>query len=154
MKYKVYISGICRLLLILLWSYVTVAKLSDFEAFTFSLSRQPLPQWSVGIISIGIPLVEIIAILLLISEKLKRTGFIVSLVLMLAFSVYVALALTGAFGKIPCSCGGIISSLGWRDHLLFNLGYVIIAWIGYRWDNTKPEIEESLRKAENNRQLA
>lgn len=29
--------------------------------------------------------------------------------------------------NIPCSCGGILESLGWREHLYFNLAFIALA---------------------------
>jgi hypothetical protein len=29
------------------------------------------------------------------------------------------------FGRIPCSCGGLISSLSWTQHLFFNLFFLL-----------------------------
>jgi hypothetical protein len=49
-----------------------------------------------------------------------------------AFTGYVALVLTGIFGRIPCSCGGIVSALGWGEHLILNIALLTIAILGYR----------------------
>jgi len=29
--------------------------------------------------------------------------------------------------KLPCSCGGVIAKLSWNQHLLLNLGFVLLA---------------------------
>jgi len=33
----------------------------------------------------------------------------------------------------PCSCGGIITLLSWPEHLLFNIGLIVLALIAIRF---------------------
>ncbi len=49
---------------------------------------------------------------------------------MASFTVYIGLVLTGLFGRVPCSCGGVLSSLGWEAHFLFNVCILALAVIG------------------------
>lgn len=129
---KEYIISICRVLLIILWMYGAGIKLTNYDTFLFSLSRQPLPHWSIPIIAVAVPALEIGAVLLLCIKRVRNYGFLLSLTLMTMFTLYVGLALTGAFGEIPCSCGGIISQLKWQGHLIFNLIFTAIALLGWR----------------------
>lgn len=54
-----------------------------------------------------------------------------SVILMLIFTLYVALILLNAFEYIPCSCGGIMESLSWNEHLLVNLLFLAVAITGF-----------------------
>lgn len=126
------IITICRILLIILWVYAAGSKLVEHGVFVFSLNRQPLPGWSVPIVATALPITELAVALLLGMERYKRQGLLFSFLLMTVFTLYVGLALSGALGEIPCACGGVISKLGWKGHLVFNIAYTLIAWIGWR----------------------
>ncbi|MGF7231362.1 MauE/DoxX family redox-associated membrane protein, partial [Arachidicoccus sp.] len=69
--------------------------------------------------------------LLLYFQRTNKSGFVLSSVLMAAFTLYVLLALSGAFGDIPCSCAGIIGKLRWKGHLVFNLFFTLISFTGW-----------------------
>jgi len=49
---------------------------------------------------------------------------------MTLFTLYVAFALSGVFGEIPCSCAGLISAMHWKGHLVFNIIFLIISLLG------------------------
>lgn len=115
------------LLLIMMFSYAAVNKLIDFSAFKVQMSVQPVPKWSVVYLVYGIPLVELTTILTLLFDKTKSIGLFTSTILMIAFTTYVGLAMTGSFGIIPCSCGGIISHLSWQAHFVFNLIFLLLS---------------------------
>ena len=73
-------------------------------------------------------------------------GFKLASGLFLLFTGYVALVLTGIFGRIPCSCGGIVSTLGWWEHLVLNIVLLVTAILGYRLERigqSKINIEKS-----------
>src|SRR5690606_7657944 len=31
---------------------------------------------------------------------------------------------------IPCSCGGVLEDLGWTEHLIFNIVFILLAAVG------------------------
>lgn len=112
-------------LLILLWTYTAIGKWADSADFRLSLSRQPLPRpellfWT-------LPLAELLAAGLLVSEKTRKWGLYLSSLLLFAFTVYIAAGLMGLLEKVPCSCGGVLRSLGWKEHLLFNLVFLALS---------------------------
>lgn len=124
------ISLICTLLIIL-WVYTALSKLSDIEVFSIQLSRQPEPISTTAPILIWLlPLVELATAAMLMFNPTRKAGLLLSFFLMLAFTVYVALAVIGYWKDIPCSCGGVLNQLGWRNHLWFNLFFLIIAALG------------------------
>ena len=121
--------------LILMFTYATASKLIDFRSFRTQMLVQPVPKWSVGYLIIFIPLTELATIVFLLFKKTKTTGFYASAFLMLLFTVYVGLAMTGAFGSIPCSCGGVIKKLNWQQHFAFNLIFLSLSIYGIAIDH-------------------
>ncbi|RYF26675.1 MAG: hypothetical protein EOO42_00885 [Flavobacteriales bacterium] len=117
-------------LLILLWSYTVVSKLSNVTEFDHQLQKQAFSPKLGSVLIWLVPLSEIIAIMLLIFERTRLFGMWLSLVLMGIFTGYIALVLLGFYHKVPCSCGGVISQLGWYGHLWFNLFFLAISAIG------------------------
>lgn len=116
--------------LLLLWIPVAIDKLTNFTAFKASMKQQPLPGWLNLTLIYLLPVAELITALLLVFGKTRKFGFYLSLVLMLIFTGYVGLALLDAWGKLPCSCGALISGMGWRVHFLFNCSFLILSAYG------------------------
>jgi len=116
-------------LLILLFVYTAFSKLLDFQQFKIQLRLSPLVKNNAGFTSIALPLTELIVALLLFIPRTRLVGLYGSLVLMTGFTLYVAYILTLA-DWIPCSCGGVIKQLGWRDHLVFNIFFTLLSLAG------------------------
>jgi membrane protein implicated in regulation of membrane protease activity len=129
---KKWITDIICGLLIVLWVYAATSKLTDVNVFTEQLKRQPIPESAVGILIWILPAGELIIALLLSSIKTRTYGLLLSLILMTVFTLYVGLALSGAYGSIPCSCGGIFFFLQWKGHLVFNTVVTLAAFIGWK----------------------
>jgi hypothetical protein len=45
------------------------------------------------------------------------------------FTTYIFLILNFS-DYIPCSCGGVLEKMGWTEHIVFNLIFIVIAAIG------------------------
>jgi len=58
-------------------------------------------------------------------------GFYAAFGLMVILTVYLALML-GTQQHLPCSCGGAIEGLTWRQHVLFNLFFLALAGLGIK----------------------
>jgi putative oxidoreductase len=120
----------CTFLLVLLWIYTAISKLSNLSEFERQLSKQNFNHPLQITLRWLIPFSEILAVLLLIFSKTRAMGMLLSLLLMVAFTGYIGLALLGLYEKRPCSCGGVISIMTWNQHFLFNLFFLTIAFIG------------------------
>jgi putative oxidoreductase len=127
---KIYFINIVSFLLILLWVYAAASKLMDFNLFEIQMHRQLLPEFLKDSLVFILPPVEIGTALLLLFEKTIYTGLIISGSLLFVFTIYILLAITHLLGKVPCSCGGILTSMGWGTHLVFNLVYLLLTSIG------------------------
>ncbi|MBW3466607.1 MauE/DoxX family redox-associated membrane protein [Arthrospiribacter ruber] len=115
----------------LLFAYTGISKVYDWHGTKMGLNNQVFPDWMATALLYGLPPVELITAVMLISNPFRKTGLSVSIILLSAFSIYIGIVMTGIFGRIPCSCGGVINSLGWGEHLVFNLAFLGMAVIGY-----------------------
>ncbi|TVP50554.1 MAG: hypothetical protein EA341_07260 [Mongoliibacter sp.] len=125
-------SEVISLMLSLLFAYTAIAKLYDWHGTIGSLQNQVFPELFADLLLYGLPPLELGTALLLITEKYRRVGLWIALVLMIAFTLYIGVVMTGIFGRIPCSCGGVINSLSWEEHLVFNLIFLGLAVIGIK----------------------
>ena len=129
MRMKYLIADICAFSLIFLFVYASTAKLFRFQLFQFQLDSYPWIRHLSGIVSWGVPLAELVIAGLLLSGKRKLSGFYASLFLMILFTVYL-IAMVNSGKHLPCSCGGVIAVLTWRQHIWFNLLFIIMAGAG------------------------
>lgn len=119
---------ITALLYILLFTYAAASKFLDFENFQIQLGQSPLLSAFAGFVSYGILVIELGLALLLLSPKYRLRGLYASLLLMVMFTNYIFIILNFS-SFIPCSCGGILEKMGWTEHLIFNIVFVILAVI-------------------------
>lgn len=119
------------LLLIFLFAYTGSSKLLDSKGFAAVLSKIPLIGRGAGIVAILLPLAELLIVLLLLFEKTRLTGLYASLALLLLFTVYLVYMVL-AVPHLPCSCGGVISSMSWKQHVVFNVVFIVLTVIGIR----------------------
>jgi putative oxidoreductase len=117
-------------LLVILFIYASLSKFLDFTTFIGEINNQPLPNSWTPFLVWFIPCFEISIALVLLFEHTRLLGFYASLVLMVIFTIYTLIILFHFFSYIPCSCGGIIKKLTWRQHLVFNLVFVAISIYG------------------------
>ncbi|MGM0932681.1 MAG: MauE/DoxX family redox-associated membrane protein [Bacteroidota bacterium] len=113
-------------LFILLFIYAAVSKLIDVQQFRVQLGQSPMLSAYAHAIAWLVPLSEIAVSVILMIPKLRFWGFVAAFDLMLMFTTYIIIILNfTAF--IPCSCGGVLESLGWTEHLIFNLLFILLA---------------------------
>jgi putative oxidoreductase len=136
---KKLVIEISSLLLFILFAYTAASKFQDFKMFVLELNNQPFPDWMTPFLAWGLPSVELLIAAALIFGKTKRIGFLASFVIMFLFTTYTALVLLHVFKKVPCSCGGVISMLSWKQHLIFNLFFLALATIGIRLTKSRSE---------------
>jgi hypothetical protein len=129
MKTKELITEMIAALLILLFVYTALSKLIDNEMFRMQLMQSPLLKGLAGLISWGLPLTEMLVVLLLLVKKTRLLGLFAALSLMVMFTTYIIILLNYS-RVIPCSCGGILSTLSWSQHLIVNIFFVLISITG------------------------
>ncbi|EMS34051.1 hypothetical protein C943_03867 [Mariniradius saccharolyticus AK6] len=120
------------IILALVFVYTAGSKWLDMEATRNGFMNQPFPKWMAMALVYIIPSVEFVCGILLLVPVRRKIGFGIAVMLMGLFTGYVVLVLTSVFGRIPCSCGGIVSTLGWSEHLVLNIVLLATAILGYR----------------------
>lgn len=128
MKRQLAIEIIC-FLFVLLFVYAALMKWMDIQKFNVQLSQSPLlmpfANWFVWIV----PGLELIISVLLIVKSTRLIGLYAAFTLMTMFTAYIVVILTFA-NHVPCSCGGILEKMGWTEHLVFNIAFVLLALAG------------------------
>ncbi|RZF58578.1 MauE/DoxX family redox-associated membrane protein [Sphingobacterium corticibacterium] len=131
MKTKRYIVTLISIALLLLWIPASLDKLVYFQAFKTGILRQPFSDALGQILIYTLPLLEIIAAICIVSGRFRLVGFGLSSLLMAAFTGYIGIALLGAWEKLPCGCGSVISGMNWTQHFWFNLFFLASSIWGY-----------------------
>lgn len=125
-------------LFIFLFIYAAVSKLLDYNDFSIKIGQSPLLSPFAGFLAIGVPVIELIIAAGLLLPSWRTASLFASLCLMIAFTVYIFIILNFS-SYIPCSCGGILESLGWSEHLIFNIAFVILAIIALILNRYRPD---------------
>jgi putative oxidoreductase len=125
-KKGILIPDIISGLLILLFCYAAITKLTDRQHFQEVLSQMPLIKYIAVFISFALPITELFVSALLFMPKKRLIGFYASFGLMMVFTFYIGYMLMFA-SKLSCSCGGVLQQLSWRQHLLFNLIFIALS---------------------------
>ena len=122
------VETICYLYSIL-FLYTASSKLMGLSDFKLQLDRSeilgPFGEWIAWMVT----LLEIVLAILLLIKPFRLAALYGSLILMTLFTGYIAWMLRFS-DHIPCSCGGVISTMGWETHLVFNACWIVLALIG------------------------
>lgn len=130
MKAKDTILLVCYFLFTSMFIYAAVSKLMNYEIFVIQMDRQPFPDRLTPLLVWGIPSAEVFAAIMMMTISLRKIGLFFSTALMICFTVYIILIKLNYYGIIPCSCGGVIASFTWTQHLIFNLFFIAIGIVG------------------------
>lgn len=129
---------ICYLYIFML-VYAATSKILDFENFKIQLGQSPLLSSFAGWITILVPVSEFIIAILLLIPKFRFIGLIASYFLMVLFTAYIYIILNySAF--IPCSCGGILEKMTWKQHLVFNIIFIVFAIVAILLTTEHPQL--------------
>jgi hypothetical protein len=130
MKHRDKLIQVITISFILLWSYAAFSKLADLDKSRSEMLNQVFPMWMAEILYWLVPTLEIGLCALLIFTRTRLMGLYGSLILMSSFTVYIAIVMTGIFGRVPCFCGGILNNMPYNTHFIFNLFFVVLALLG------------------------
>ncbi|WP_127137034.1 MauE/DoxX family redox-associated membrane protein [Flagellimonas oceanensis] len=120
------------LLLTILFVYTAVSKLMHLDIFEMRLERMPYISPYASLISWVVPFLELVIAGLLWFRRYQIIAFYASFILLGVFTIYIIIVLRYS-ESIPCSCGGVISALGWKDHILLNISFMFLALLGILW---------------------
>ncbi len=126
---KKWIVDAISVFFIILFTYAAASKLLVFEKFHLQLEQSPF----IGMISFPVAII-LPGVLFIIPfhffiSKLRLIGFYISLSLLIIFNLYIIAVLNFA-ESVPCSCGGVINTFSWNEHLIFNTGCSLLALLG------------------------
>jgi len=122
-------------LFVLLLLYTAASKLMDYDKFQLQMSKSPITTDYAHILVWVVPSLEIIISILLLISRTVALGLYSALALMLLFTVYIY-AILNFSDSIPCSCGGVIEKMSWKQHLIFNLVFIGLALLGIMTQST------------------
>lgn len=115
--------------------YAAFSKLMDYDKSLDEMRNQIFPATIANILTWLIPTTEIMLTFLLLFPNTRKKALWASLVLLGAFTIYVGVVMSGVFGRIPCSCGGVLKNMSYGTHLMFNLFFVSLALLGLAIEN-------------------
>lgn len=125
MNWKKAIPFVTSFMLVLLFTYTALDKLSDMRIFEYGLKAQVFHSAMIPALKWGIPLAELLIVILLLVPRLNRAGIVAGTFLMLSFTVYIVLVLSTVFSKVPCACAGVFRTITWQQQLGLNLVVLI-----------------------------
>ena len=139
MKKETFVDIITSLIILLLL-YTGIMKIIEHDVFLGALLKSNQLRPFANILSILVPLAELLLVASLWIPKTKRIGLLGSSILMGLFTVYVG-AMLYLRSDRPCTCGGIIRYLNWHQHFYFNTCFMVLALLAFWLDrkNRQPK---------------
>jgi len=133
--------------LILVFTYTGISKLSGHEQFAAQLDLQSIFAPISLFLSWLLPVVELLIVLFILFERTLLLGLISATFLMTAFTIYIGGMLLFQ-RSLPCSCGGVIAQMTWKEHLIFNFFFMCLAWIAliYNYKQTTQRISTNTKE--------
>lgn len=116
-------------LLIFLFVYTALSKLDGLSQFRAALLQSPLLSNRSQFFSLAIPVTELFVAFLLFLPRTRLWGLYGAFALMLLFTLYITYMLNFT-PHLPCSCGGVLKQLTWKQHLLFNIVFTLLSLTG------------------------
>lgn len=126
---KIPVSALSSSLLIFLFTYTSVSKLITYNRFRDVLSQSPMLENGADVIAWLLPATELLIVLLLFFTGTRKTGLYASLFLLLLLTIYLVSMILYSL-HLPCNCGGVISKLSWKEHIVFNAVIIVINLAG------------------------
>src|SRR5690606_20264799 len=128
-----------RTFLMAFWLYVALDKLWEPNGFRAALLRQPFPASWADVLYWLLPVGELFLGLLFLLPAIKRfhrilspLPYLLSALLMFAFTVYIGLGVAGFYAQRPCGCASVFSRLSWTWHLVVNIFLLSLSIVGWR----------------------
>ena len=143
MKRKIAIE-IISFMFILLFVYAALNKLIDYQKFVIQIGQSPLLTGLGPSIAWIVIAAEVTISILLIIPTTRLAAFYLAFGIMMMFTAYI-FAILNFSSHIPCSCGGVLEKLGWGEHLIFNIIFIVLGLTGIILQTLENEkIENSL----------
>lgn len=126
----------------LLFGYAAITKFADYENFRFGLSESPFINPFASVLAWMVPVTELVIVAFLLLSYTRLAGLYAASVLMFLFTFYIAVMLLFAV-DIPCSCGGVLESMSWPVHLVFNAVFTLLSVAGVIIERKRKRMKNS-----------
>ncbi|MEJ2003781.1 MAG: hypothetical protein P8X57_02195 [Cyclobacteriaceae bacterium] len=114
-------------LFIAVFTYAAMTKVIAPVDFGVKLLKAHyIPTFLIPAVTALIPLSEIAAVVFIMFGKFTRLGWEIIYILMICFDVHLAILHLVA-PAAPCSCGGLLESISFGQHMIFNALLTLIA---------------------------
>jgi hypothetical protein len=142
-RYKFsYVVTFLQCLVFFLFLYSGITKTIGFGLFVNSLDKSlffdAFNTRLIGMLVIG---AEFAIPVLLFFESTVAYGYLLSFLLLLLFTAYILLMFLLS-PYLPCSCGGLIESLSWTQHIFLNVAFMGISLLLFYNKNKKKTVVE------------
>lgn len=124
------LNKVLYVILIFVYIYTATSKILDMKTTMGSMNNQPFDNRFTPALIAFVLIAEYATSFLLLFDKTRRIGYWTSLGMMILFTGYVGLVLGNYYDRVPCSCGGIINTLSWTQHLVLNLMLIVMSILG------------------------
>lgn len=126
----------------LLFGYAAITKLADYDNFRFGISESPFISHFASMLAWIVPATELVIVALLLLSYMRLAGLYAASILMFLFTLYIGAMLLFAV-DIPCSCGGVLESMSWPVHLVFNAVFTLLSIAGVIVERKRKRIQHS-----------
>ncbi|MBS1527428.1 MAG: hypothetical protein JST19_17395 [Bacteroidetes bacterium] len=126
---KTVIVKVISAILITLFIETAACQLLHYRSFAFQFGVSGVLKGYEATIGWAVPALEILAILLLLFPVTRITGLFASFLLMLLFTSYSAIMLASR-EKALFNNEGMLKGRFWKEHLIFNSFFLVIAGLG------------------------
>lgn len=123
------IVEIIAFLFVILFLYTGISKIMEYGIFMEQLKESPIVGFAAPVVATGLPAFEFLLVAGLLIPRWRLRALYASTGLMAAFTIYI-IVLMNIADHLPCSCGGVLAQLSWREHIVFNLVFVVLGVIG------------------------
>jgi uncharacterized membrane protein YphA (DoxX/SURF4 family) len=130
-KTTIIIADVIIYSFVILFTYTATSKIQSFKSFTLVLGKSVLIGEYNTLVAWVVPSLEIVISALLILPATRKWGLFSSLVTMVIFTMYLIYMINSG-SQLICTCGGVLSSLTWKQHIWFNGFFIALALIGLK----------------------
>lgn len=133
---KDWVLFLVRIICMMLFLFSGYEKLITHDQFLRGLEKVAIVGRYAWAVSWLVPALELVISGLLAFERTVKIGLYAFIYLMIAFTIYIIAVLSWA-ETLPCHCNILVKSLSWPQHIAFNLVFVLLAFVGLRFQRKK-----------------
>ncbi|HEX6916330.1 MAG TPA: MauE/DoxX family redox-associated membrane protein [Chitinophagaceae bacterium] len=132
-------------IMVFVYTYTALSKLLHVKTNVSVLHELPLLNYFAPFLAFFIPLAELSLVILLLVPARNKQALYLSLGMLAVFTIYLITALIAGF-HLPCTCGGVLEKLSWRQHVLFNLFLIAFNVVAIRCKSSSRKPQQSSKE--------